>query len=326
VGGSVAYAEGFSTLMRNMREVHPTAMVVTPGLATRIHDKFYALVEKNNTETTVRRVIATTDPVRPFSARQALKERLLDEARMPFGGVLRRLFIVGGILPAAKAKGLRQVGMFVAQTYGHVLVAGPVAMTAPHAYRDGTAGKLLPHVRAELVTVDADGRGRLLLGTSDALVEGGSFALENGLAVTGDVALLSDDGYLSVLGREENLISRASGQVICPEELEAMLRQSPLVLEVAVVGVPTEDGGDTEPTAMILPDLAAAEEMLGESFETSLLEETLSEWITELNAPLMAEWRVAQFALADAPLPRDARGRICRGTVAEQLKQGLLAE
>ncbi|MBR2312158.1 MAG: AMP-binding protein [Clostridia bacterium] len=322
-GASVAFAEGLGSMMGNMREIHPTCMVAVPFLAERIYDKLWQLVGEN--EAQVRRAIAISDPVRPFSARQALKERLLAGARAPFGGALRYMMIVGGCLPAALSKGLRQLGIFAAQCYGMAECAGIAAMTAPTCYRDGTAGAPLPHATVELLQQQADGSGEiriggkgLMLGYADAAALTGDLQQEG--YDTGDMGRIDSDGFLHIIGKKENCIIRADGTVISPEEIEHLLLQSPLVREAVVVGVRDEEPGDCEPAAMILPDIENAAELFGADYTRETLESAVGEWICEINKGLRDAAQILLFALSDTAFPRDAAGRVVRAAVAEELQ------
>lgn len=59
--------------------------------------------------------------------------------------------------------------------------------------------------------------------------------LKNGWLCTGDIALMNNEGLLKIKGRNDHLIIK-SGMNIYPAEVEAALRQSPLVKEVLIYG------------------------------------------------------------------------------------------
>jgi acyl-CoA synthetase (AMP-forming)/AMP-acid ligase II len=67
--------------------------------------------------------------------------------------------------------------------------------------------------------------------------------LEDGWFRTGDVGVLDDEGYLSVVGRLKELI-RTGGESVSPAEVEATLADHPDIVEVAVVGVPDVEWGE----------------------------------------------------------------------------------
>jgi|GEM_PF-1204 len=62
--------------------------------------------------------------------------------------------------------------------------------------------------------------------------------------VTGDLGRIDADGYLSIVGRDKDLVI-SGGYNIYPKEIEDLLDAHPAVLESAVIGVPHPDFGET---------------------------------------------------------------------------------
>ena len=60
---------------------------------------------------------------------------------------------------------------------------------------------------------------------------------EEGFFLTGDLAIIDEDGYVTVLGRRSEVIIRG-GYNIFPRELEDLLRTHPAVDDVCAIGVP----------------------------------------------------------------------------------------
>lgn len=324
-GASIAFSEGVWSILRNMREIHPTVMVTIPYLAEKIYEKFWQLVTEKGNETAVRRAIAVSDSVRPLSARQALKERLLASARAPFGGALRYMTVVGGFLPTAVCRGLRQIGIFAAVGYGITECAGLAAINTLDCHRDGTAGMALSGLTVDIYSKQADGSGEIRLkGDSVMLGYDGDASrtaevLRHDWYYTGDFGRIDGEGYLHVIGRRQNCIERADGTLISPEELELLISQSPLVREVAVAGVLNGEGKDYEPAALIIPDLAYAAELFGIDHTGEQLEGAVGEWLGELNKTLPTAAQITLFALRATPFPKNAAGRVLRATLAREL-------
>ena len=63
-------------------------------------------------------------------------------------------------------------------------------------------------------------------------------------ALAGDMAILEEDGTITLLGRGSQCIN-SGGEKIFPEEVEAALKAHPDVFDVIVVGVPDERWGQT---------------------------------------------------------------------------------
>lgn len=66
----------------------------------------------------------------------------------------------------------------------------------------------------------------------------------DGFFITGDLAVIDDDGYISIVGRNKDLII-SGGYNIYPKEIEQVLDDQPGVVESAVIGVPHKDFGET---------------------------------------------------------------------------------
>lgn len=66
---------------------------------------------------------------------------------------------------------------------------------------------------------------------------------EDGFFLTGDLATLDQEGYVTIVGRRQEMIIRG-GQKIFPRGLEDLLRTHPAVDDACVVGVPHEIMGE----------------------------------------------------------------------------------
>lgn len=109
----------------------------------------------------------------------------------------------------------------------------------------------------ELKVVDADGRdlppnteGELIgkgpgvfFGYIKATEENKLAFTKDGFFITGDLAVINDDGVVRITGRKKDIIIRG-GENISPIEMEMLLLKHPLVEDVAVVGMPDERLGE----------------------------------------------------------------------------------
>lgn len=78
-------------------------------------------------------------------------------------------------------------------------------------------------------------------------------ALRDGWYHTGDLGVLDDEGYLSIVGRARELL-RTGGETVAPAEVEAVLATHPAVAEVAVVGVPDTSWGEVVCAVVVARD------------------------------------------------------------------------
>ena len=112
---------------------------------------------------------------------------------------------------------------------------------------------------------------------------------------TQDAGVLSD-GFLHVLGRLDDVII-TGGEKVWPQEVEAVLRAHPLVLDVAVVGRPDPEWGAAV-TALVVPADPAGPPSL------EALRAFCAERIAKFKAPRALEIRAA--------LPHTASGKVAR--------------
>jgi acyl-CoA synthetase (AMP-forming)/AMP-acid ligase II len=112
---------------------------------------------------------------------------------------------------------------------------------------------------------------------------------------TGDVGRFDEDGFLTLHDRRKDMII-SGGFNIYPSDLEAVLRPHPAVADVAVVGVPSADWGET-PVAFCVLREGAPEDA-----------ETLRQWA---NAQVGKTQRLHALRVV-AELPRSAIGKVLK--------------
>ncbi len=185
-------------------------------------------------------------------------------------------------------------GVAVLERYGMTETLLTVSNPLVGERRPGSVGVPLPGVEAAVEDADEQGVGELLVrGPSVCRGYWGrdTFAPAEWFA-TGDLVSVSDDGYVTVRGRRTELII-TGGHNVYPAEVEAVLSRHPGVEEVAVVGLPSAEWGETvvayvvgDPDLVSLHDRAAAE-------------------LAPFKCP-------REVRLVDA-LPRNALGKVVRG-------------
>jgi fatty-acyl-CoA synthase len=87
-------------------------------------------------------------------------------------------------------------------------------------------------------------RGELLMDGYFDDPEATAAALDaDGWYHSGDLGVLDDEGYLSIVGRLRHVL-RTGGETVAPAEIEAVLVQHPAIAEVVVVGLPDPEWGE----------------------------------------------------------------------------------
>jgi acyl-CoA synthetase len=170
--------------------------------------------------------------------------------------LMSRIGLGGSPVPAAVTERMASLGISAIRSYGsteHPSTTGS-RHEEPQAKRHYTDGRPLPGV--ELQLVDDDGhevatgeRGEILsrgpdccIGYTDPALTGANFDTEGWFA-TGDVGVLDEEGYLTIVDRKKDIIIRG-GENISALEVEEMLVRIPGVAEAAVVAAPDERLGE----------------------------------------------------------------------------------
>ena len=125
---------------------------------------------------------------------------------------------------------------------------------------------------------------------------------------TGDIGRIDADGFLTLFDRKKDMII-SGGFNIYPSDLEAELRQHPAVLEAAVVGVPSEQWGET-PMAFVVRKPGS---------DTPA--ESLLQW---LNTRVGKTQRLAGLHLL-TELPRSAIGKVLKRELRDRYLSQILS-
>jgi long-chain acyl-CoA synthetase len=225
-----------STLMPAMKEIRPTLMMSVP----LIMDKLYKTqVLARFTSSAVWRAFYS----RPFFRR--LLHRLAGKKLIKvFGGRMRFFGIGGAKLDSSTERFLIEARFPYSIGYGLTETAPLLAGAVPSEVRLGSTGPAVPYVQLRLDDVNAEGEGELVALTP-CVMQGyfknpektAEVFTTDGWFRTGDLASISDDGFVSIKGRLNSMLVSASGENIYPEEIESILNSLVYVTDSLV----TED-------------------------------------------------------------------------------------
>lgn len=209
--------------------------------------------------------------------------------------------------PLAEAWRAR-TGIRILRGYGMTELHRPISYLAndPRDFPD-CIGRPVPGVEIRIVDDEgqevARGEAGELLIRSDAAMDGylaqpeeTRATLVDGWFRTGDLARVSPEGFVSIVGRKKDMILRG-GYSISPPEIEAALLAHPSVAEAAVIGVPHPSLGE-EINAFV--SLRAG---------TSLAPDDLIAWCKDR----VAAYKCPRAVTIMTALPRGATGKVLKG-------------
>ena len=167
-----------------------------------------------------------------------------------------RLFVSGSapLLVETSDEFFDRTGQRILERYGMTETGMSCSNPLHGERRAGSVGPPLPGVEVRIVAEDGTELPKGAIGSLEVKgdhVFKGYWGLPEKTAdefngewfVTGDVATLSEDGYVSIVGRGKDLII-SGGLNIYPKEIEDVLNDQKGVVESAVVGVPHSDFGE----------------------------------------------------------------------------------
>jgi acetyl-CoA synthetase len=181
--------------------------------------------------------------------------RMLINADLSGGpGSLREVVGAGEPLNPEVIEQVRRAwGLTIRDGYGQTETTAQVGNTPGSVVRPGSMGRPLPGVPVVLVdpitgeAIDGPGEGEICLDLSQRPLplmtgyqgdaERDAEAMAGGYYHTGDVASSDADGYITYVGRTDDVF-KASDYKISPFELESVLIEHPAVAEAAVVPAP----------------------------------------------------------------------------------------
>ncbi|MCI4665961.1 MAG: malonyl-CoA synthase [Neomegalonema sp.] len=189
--------------------------------------------------------------------------------------------------------GMSETGMNTSNPYVGDRRAGSVGFALPGAsvlVVDPKTGEHLPVGEVGSIEVRGPNVFQGYWGMPEKTAE--SFR-KSGHFITGDLGVIDADGYLSIVGRDKDLII-SGGLNVYPKEVESLIDMLPGVVESAVVGVPHPDFGEAV-VAIVVPKADA------ELSETVVIEDLKSK-IAKFKQP-------KRVFFADS-LPRNSMGKV----------------
>ncbi|MCE3026508.1 malonyl-CoA synthase [Salinicola sp. DM10] len=201
--------------------------------------------------------------------------RLLASPRLDREAVRNmRLFVSGSapLLAETHRDFFERTGHAILERYGMTETNMNTSNPYDGERRPGTVGFALPGSEVRITDRDS---GKVLAAGETGLVEvrgpnvfKGYWRMpektaaefrEDGFFITGDLGVIDSDGYLSIVGRDKDLVI-SGGYNVYPKEIEQWIDELPEVVESAVIGVNHPDLGEGVTAAVVLKPGAALDE------------------------------------------------------------------
>jgi acyl-CoA synthetase (AMP-forming)/AMP-acid ligase II len=172
--------------------------------------------------------------------------------------------------------------------------------------KQGSVGKAL--ITLEVRLVDEQGRDVAAGEIGEIIVRGPTVmkeyynlpgdtagTLRDGWLHTGDLARSDEEDFLYIVDRKKDMVN-SGGENVYPAEVEAVLHQHPKILEVAVIGIPDPQWGETV-CAVVVP--RPGEELT----EAEVIEFTMGR---------LAGYKKPRKVVFTGALPRNPSGKVLK--------------
>ena len=274
-GVAIHYCAAFEQLAGHLLEVKPTIMTAVPRLFEQVYHKivkkgkaaggwktslfdwslqvgqdYWELKDKNGK-------IPTS-----LAVKHSVASRLVfSKWREGVGGSMR--FFVSGGAPLTKklSYAFWAAGIPILQGYG-MTEACVVCANRPDDNKVGSIGT--PFDDIEMKIAESDGeiliRGANVMKGYYNLPEETEKVLDaDGFYHTGDIGYKDADEHFYITDRKKDLFKLSNGKYVAPQQVESLLKQSPLISQAVVVG-----SGRKQVGALIVPDWEALKQTLKE--------------------------------------------------------------
>ena len=248
----MAFAEDFTTVPQNLREIRPQFMASVPRLYEKAQDKILAGVEEaggvkkmlfNWAVGVGRKVSQLQLAKQPIPGGLAMQHKIADrlvlhKIKDALGGQLE--WAISGAAPLNKAIGeffhacginiLEGIGMTENTSFSHV--------NRLDNNRFGTVGQPGPGIEARIAE---DGEvlirgGNVMQGYFKNEEATAETIDEDGWLLTGDIGQIDESDFLSITDRKKDLIITAGGKNVAPQRIEQTMRTSPFIGQVVAIG------------------------------------------------------------------------------------------
>ncbi len=323
IGSTVYFAESLEKIADNLKDCRPTVFFGVP----RIWEKFHAVLSGKLAEVTgvkaklvawargvCTQVNALRDRGQPLPRHVELQYRLADRlviSKLKQAlGFDRAHTLISGAAPIAAdvLEFFASIDLPVREIYGQSEDCGPTSYNLAGKTKIGTVGPPLPGLEVKI----ADDGEILVRGPNVFLgyykePEATAEALHDGWLATGDLGAFDPDGFLSITGRKKEIIITAGGKNIAPKNIEAALKQSPIIGEAVVIG-------DRRKylTVLVTLDEAAARKVVPDAPDVAALasapqiRSAIQVQVDQVNQSLARVEQVKKFAILSRPFGIDS--------------------
>ena len=326
IGACIIFSKGVRHIAEELKTFKITAMICVPVVYEKMYQKLLKGIEDKGKMPTVKKGVVISNILSKVGI--DVKKSLFHEIHANLGGQIKIMIAGGAALNPEVEKGFNDLGFNVAQGYGLTETAPVVAAEFDKKKKEGSIGRNVPGVEVKLDDIDPT------TGVGELLVKGDNVMLgyyendeanketftEDGWLRTGDYAKIDKDGYIFISGRKKFVIVLQNGKNVYPEEIEALICNSPLVSECMVYGAEDSDG-DYTISVKVVYDKDYITEKFGELTEQDIYDMIWKEIKTVNRMMPKYKW-VKSLIITDQEFEKTTTHKIKRKIETEKILQG----
>ena len=305
LGSQIYFCEGPEKFSQNLLEVSPTLTTAVPRIFEVIHDRIKIQMKNQN-------------PIIKFIFDRAVKigikrhyynlnllenieyksytSLIRKKINKQLGGSLRAFVSGGAALNPEIGDFFISLGVKILQGYGQTEASPLISANRPDNIKIETVGPAVKGVEAKLSE-----EGELIV-KGDCVMKGywkdekaTNETIVDGWLHTGDIATISEDGYITITGRKKELIVNSGGDNIAPARPEASLTFQETIFQSMVIG-------DRRPylVAVIVPEIEKTKNLTDEE-----INEIISSEVKRANEGLSSIEKIRKFIIAKEPFSTD---------------------
>lgn len=259
MGTSIYYSKSLKPkdLFRVLSEKEITFMVVVPAFLKLLKTDIES--EVNKLSAFKKMIFNAKFSIAKFIPSMRVRKMLFSSIHKKFGGKFKGCLSGGAPLDVEIANFMETLGIEILEGYGLSEASPVVSFNTKNAKKLGSVGRAIPGME---VKIDKE-TGELMV-KGDNVMKGyyhqpeltSEVIEQDGWLHTGDIAKIDEEGFIFITGRIKNMIVLNGGKKVFPEEVEAVLEQSPMFQEVCVVGSKRSGGqknGTEDVSVVVVP-------------------------------------------------------------------------
>lgn len=290
-------------ILKAFADIRPKLIITVPLILEKIiRNKVFPMLDKP-----IMRVLLRI-PYVDDRLLAKVKDKLIES----FGGNLVEIIVGGAPLNHEVEQFLYRINFPVTVGYG-MTECGPLLTYAPSSVsKPGTVGRIMDRMECRIDSPDpaeipgniwVKGENVMLGYYKNRKASKEVMPDDSGWMNTGDMGIIDEDGFISILGRSKTMILGPSGQNIYPEEIEQKLNNLPYVAESLVI----DNNGELE--ALIYPDMEACEQ---QKMDREEIENIMDQNMELLNKELPGYSKVKRMRIMNEEFEKTPKRSIKR--------------